>query len=628
MKKIFTLLFLIATCVLAMQAQKRYVVAFDCTKSMDHPSGDYSDNGKDPSILWTPAKNCIKSLWKQAAPNDEFVILLYQNKILYTIKGQKGSQLYDWNSIESKMEDAITKGGNTCIFQAWQASEQYFTDNCDFYFITDGVEDHDNNNQLNDDEQAHIDAICEKIDVFCNLGINGFYTNLKQLENDNISNQISRKIKSSCFVNLIAGNITPLSLSLNQDDLNKGKKTFNLTFKPIESQRVANVQKLDAIFVDHDEGLQNASMYFKPTISGIRNNKIELTIEQISPVPQNLLDQINSCKLYLNVLSNDKNNAIFPELITVDVRYYYEKIAFLPSIELEGTSKYHPAFFIKPIADLFPDCDFIAEHKPDTISFDLKKMLDGNKLFNDEAIKHGSTYKLQLVPLREKDKNAKFILLKNGKICKNNTIDVASSDENILIKIIFNESSVDGTFKFKLVPIEPCKLDKINECANIEEASIPIEIEFDKDCNSLELLLLLLLCVLLTCCILRILYSHLRRGVTCGIDYIINDSQEVLVKRRKANRIVISSKLKNQNWIDWLFNGKTLYNTTPVPGLKSDICFESARLKRTMRLRCQENKDYLIDGSKMRKQILTANEDIKHVITDINNIELLILIVF
>ena len=95
MKKIFTLLFLIATCVLSMQAQKRYVVAFDCTKSMDHPSGDYSDNGKDPSILWTPAKNCIKSLWKQAAPNDEFVILLYQNKILDTIKGLKGSQLYD-----------------------------------------------------------------------------------------------------------------------------------------------------------------------------------------------------------------------------------------------------------------------------------------------------------------------------------------------------------------------------------------------------------------------------------------------------------------------------------------------------------------------------------------------------
>ena len=323
MKKIFTLLVLIAACVFSMQAQKRYVVAFDCTKSMVYPSGE-----RDSSILWSPAKKCIESLWKQASANDEFVILLYQDKILDTIKGQKGSQLYDWNSIESKMEDAITKGGNTCIFQAWQASEQYFTDNCDFYFITDGVEDHDNNNQLNDDEQAHIDAICEKIDVFCNLGINGFYTNLKQSENDNINNQISEKIKSSCFKDLIAGNITPLSLSLNQEDLNIGKKTFNLTFKPIDNQRVANVQKLEAVFVGLDGGLQNAGKYFKSTISGISNNKIKLTLEQITPVPQDLLNQTNSCKLFLNVLSNDKDVAIFPEFITIDVRYYYEKRSF------------------------------------------------------------------------------------------------------------------------------------------------------------------------------------------------------------------------------------------------------------------------------------------------------------
>lgn len=258
MKKFIILLLIFTTCILSVQAQKRYIVAFDCTKSMDHPSGDYSINGRDPSRLWIPAKNCIKSLWKQASNNDEFVILLYQNKILYTIKGLRGTQLHDWNSIESKMEDAIKNGGNTCIFQAWQTSEQYFTDNCDFYFITDGVEDHDNNNQVNDDEQAHIEAICNKIDEFCNLGINGFYTNLKQSENDNINNQISEKIKSSCFKDLIAGNITPLSLSLNQEDLNIGKKTFNLTFKPIDSQRVANVQKLEAVFVGLDGGLQNA----------------------------------------------------------------------------------------------------------------------------------------------------------------------------------------------------------------------------------------------------------------------------------------------------------------------------------------------------------------------------------
>lgn len=492
MKRLLIILITSIICLLTTQAQTRYVIAFDCTKSMNHPTGDYTKNGYDPYKIWIPAKKFIQSLWIQASDNDEFVILLYQDRILHTIKGFKGSQLSDWNSIESKMEDAITHGGNTCILHAWQTAEQYFTDNCDFYFITDGVEDHDNNNKLNDHEQSHIDIICKKIDEFCNLGINGFYTNLRQSENDNINNQISKKIKSSCFKDLIAGNITPLSLSLDQEDLSKGKKTFNLIFKPIESQRVAHVQKLDAVFTSNDEGLENANTYFRPIISGITNNRIELSIEQITPVPQNLLDQSNSCKLFLNVTSLDQDVAIKPELITIDIRYYYEKIAYLPSLELEGISKYHPAFFISSLADLFSGCDFIAEHKPDTITFDLKKMLNDNTLFNNEALKHGSSYNLQLVPLREKDKDAKFSLLKNGSRCNNNMIEVRTTDDNLLISIIFDNSSNDGIFKFNLIPSVPNKLDKINECTNIEEASIPITIEFDKDFNPLELWLCIL----------------------------------------------------------------------------------------------------------------------------------------
>lgn len=492
MKRLLIILITSIICLLTTQAQTRYVIAFDCTKSMNHPTGDYTKNGYDPYKIWIPAKKFIQSLWIQASENDEFIILLYQDRILHTIKGFKGSQLSDWNSIESKMEDAITHGGNTCILHAWQTAEQYFTDNCDFYFITDGVEDHDNNNKLNDHEQSHIDIICKKIDEFCNLGINGFYTNLRQSENDNINNQISKKIKSSCFKDLIAGNITPLSLSLDQEDLSKGKKTFNLIFKPIESQRVAHVQKLDAVFTSNDEGLENANTYFRPIISGITNNRIELSIEQITPVPQNLLDQSNSCKLFLNVTSLDQDVAIKPELITIDIRYYYEKIAYLPSLELEGISKYHPAFFISSLADLFSGCDFIAEHKPDTITFDLKKMLNDNTLFNNEALKHGSSYNLQLVPLREKDKDAKFSLLKNGSRCNNNMIEVRTTDDNLLISIIFDNSSNDGIFKFNLIPSVPNKLDKINECTNIEEASIPITIEFDKDFNPLELWLCIL----------------------------------------------------------------------------------------------------------------------------------------
>lgn len=620
MKKIFTLLILIATCVFSMQAQKRYVVAFDCTKSMDHPSGDYSINGRDTSILWSPAKKCIESLWKQASPNDEFVILLYQDKILYTIEGLKGSQLYDWNSVEYKMEDAIKQGGNTCIFLAWQASERYFTDNCDFYFITDGVEDHDNNNQLNDDEQAHIDSICKKIDKFCNRGINGFYTNLKQSENDNINNQISEKIKSSCFKDLIAGNITPLSLSLNQDDLNIGKKTFNLTFKPIDNQRVANVQKLEAVFVGLDGGLQNAGKYFKSTISGISNNKIKLTIEQITPVPYNLLSQSdNSCKLFLNVLSNDKDVAIFPELITVDVRYYYEKIAYLPTIELEGTSKYHPAFFISSLADLFPGCDFIAEHKPDTISFDLKEMIDGNRLFNDEAIKHGSAYKLQLIPLRDKDKNAKFILLRNGEICKNNTIDIASSDENILIKIIFDESSVDGTFKFNLIPTYPYKLDKINECANIEEASIPLIIEFDKDYNPLSFLLFVVFVIFLLCCIFRIIYIMVCPKMKGQISIQYPNIQGTIpYSIQGCKKFVFYNVEKKQSFISKLFFG-----ITKTPKGRQLNNFWSSELviirnnSKSIQILCNEN--YLFNHAHRHTPLICKQGRTMVTITNIND---------
>lgn len=624
MKRLLVILTTSIICLLTAQAQTRYVIAFDCTISMNHPTGDYSPNGEDPYKIWIPAKKSIQSLWAQASDNDEFVFLLYQDRILHTIKGFKGSQLSDWNSIESKMEEAIKHRGHTCILQAWETAEKYFTDNCDFYLITDGIEDHDNNIQINDYEQTHIDAICKKIEEFCNSrkykrGINGFYTNLKQSENDNINNQISEKIKSSCFKDLIAGNITPLSLSLDQEDLSKGKKTFNLDFKPIESQRVPHVQKLDAVFISNDEGLENANTYFRPIISGITNNKIELSIEHIKPVPQSLLDQSNSCKLFLRVTSLDEDVAIIPQLITVDVRYYYEKIAYLPSLELEGTSKYHPAFCIEPIANLFSGCDFIAEHKPDTITFDFKKLLDDNVLFNNEAIKHGSTLKLQLIPLRNKDENAKFILLKNEEMCKNNTIDVASSDENILISIIFDKNSTDGTFKFNLVPVEPKELDKINECANIEEASIPLIIEFDKDYNPLSFLLFVVFVIFLLCCILRIIYIMVCPKMKGQISIQYPDIQGTIpYSIQGCKKFVFYKVEKKQSFISKLFFG-----ITKTPKGRQLNSFWSSELviirnnSKSIQILCNEN--YLFNHAHRHTPLICKQGRTMVTITNIND---------
>ena len=626
MKK-FLILFFICVSVISMQAQKRYVIAFDCTKSMNHPDGDYTDKGLDDSKLWKPAKDCIHSLWTQASPVDEFVILLFQNNVLEIVKGRKSTHLKDWNYIERRMNDAIKKSGNTCILKAWQTAEQYFTNNCDFYFITDGVEDHDNNGQINDDEQTDIDVVCRKIDDFCNLGINGFYTNLKQSENDNINNQISRKVKQSCFKDLIAGSITPTSLSLSQEDINKGKKTYGLTFNPVDRHRVANVRELDVKFLDDVENarVKNPNKYFNITISGISNNNIELTIDQHTPVPYDLLDDSSSCRLYLSVSSNDKDVAVFPQLITMDVRYYYEKIAYLPTIELEGTSNYHPAFFIKPLANLFSNCDFIAEHRPDTIEFDLKQMLNDRILFNNEAIKHNCSYKLKLVPIREKDKDAKFILLKNNEICNGNIIEVLSTDNNLKVGIVFYESSADGTFKFKLEPIDSKGLDKINECTNISEASIPVSVKFEKNKNLLSCFFVCLLILLFLLCVFRIAFVRLPyRRLNAHLYYIVDGYEELLLSLDNCTVGVISSKNQKQSFLCKLFNGKYCYSTL-IKGLNEDIFvkFDSTDLRGNRILKLFSKGSYKISSVNISGSLLTRNEESKYFISDKNNNEIL-----
>ena len=118
----------------------------------------------------------------------------------------------------------------------------------------------------------------------------------------------------------------------------------------------------------------------------------------------------------------------------------------------------------------------------------------------------------------------------------------------------------------------------------------------------------------------RILYSHLRKGIYAGIDYLNNGSQEVLVKKRRSNRIILSPTPKKQSTFDWLFNGKTLYNIEPIQGLKSEIKLNAAgRKRRIMRARFCPNKEYLFDDMKIRKQIISSDEDVMHTISDIDN---------
>lgn len=125
--------------------------------------------------------------------------------------------------------------------------------------------------------------------------------------------------------------------------------------------------------------------------------------------------------------------------------------------------------------------------------------------------------------------------------------------------------------------------------------------------------------IIIVMAIARILYSHLRKGIYAGIDYIYKGSQEVLVKKRKCNRIILSPTPKKQSTFDWLFNGKTLYNIEPIQGLKSEIKLKAAgRKRRIMRARFCPNEEYLFDDMEIRKQVITSDEDIMHTISDMN----------
>lgn len=567
-------------------AQKTYVVAFDCTRSMNHPSGIYDDKHEDPTVLWIPAKECIHSLWKQASDEDMFHIILFQQKTLRELHEIKAN--LSWSAIEHEMECAICNGGNTCLYNAWMDASKY-TDDCDFYFITDGVEDHDNKTNISKEEQEHIDAICKLIKEFCRSGNRqGFYTNIQQSENDKITNQITETIRNSCFNSIVAGNLYPQSISLNQTDINDHGKDQVLQFKAIDKGQALNVDGIKAdIICDDGSYLSNASDYFSVSATDICNGKMTLSIKTTGKdVPLTLLND-SKCQFRVKVVSNGKK-AIFPQEIIVTVQYYIEKIAYLPSNDFKGKSKYHPAFFVKPLVKLFPSCDWIAEHKPDTIQFDIKQALNDNVLFNDEARKRNSAYKLIFDPLRKQDNKAQFAVLKNGIVCPNNVIDVNSADEELVISIVFSESSAEGKFRFNLVPSESAQLDKINECANISEAAIPISIEYDVKTNPLQYWIVKFLEIVLVYIVVRLMVMRGRvlakRKFVCGTIRIFDKEGKAIILKELTQdkdfdlygytKCIITNKkpTKDQSYFDEHFrHGKIGYIYNRSIEIEQDI---------------------------------------------------------
>lgn len=172
--------------------QKNIIVAFDVTKSMQCPDAnkdiskldstenDYNKKKNhtgnkyildktenpfyEPEKIWGPALEDLKSIVENADEKDNVIILPFQKKVFKPIKSKT------WDDVHEKLCDYGKNGGNTCLLTVWESAEEYMNNgNFEFYFITDGDEDHDNKPDIiNDDEGEHTSCVISKIKSFKN----------------------------------------------------------------------------------------------------------------------------------------------------------------------------------------------------------------------------------------------------------------------------------------------------------------------------------------------------------------------------------------------------------------------------------------------------------------------------
>ena len=574
MKKYILLFFCLIT-VLSVNARNRnYIYVFDCTQSMDSEFG-----------IWEDAKKWLHEDIKRKREDALITIVPFRDKSDGVIPPFMRKDM-NWRLLENRFENLIsTPHSKTGICKAWDEAVKYIKPGFENWFIllTDGKDEYDGSSEV----QRRMREWC-----LHHSGCNAYVVTLSATAKEALWTDLSNCddidiIDGSGFIPIIGTfDNTPLSMLANSP------RNFIVDFSE------------EGIFKAH---IESNDKYYNINLkdNNISNEEATIIITEKAP---NIRPVINH-EISFNIIS-DEHEVKFRKsdfTIFVDTRDL-SNIDFIKASNDEfngGTLQTYSRFIFYP------------EKSYDEVSIDL------GVVFNDQAKnQNASMYFTVNIPV---DIQGKCKIFFNKNEIKNSFELLSNTDESILtirIPHIANE----GKYYIELKGVGS-NIESVNaELGNSYNTTISVKhiIKW----NPLKTILFWILIVFVICILSRIFYSHTRKGVCCGVDYIINGSKEVLVQRRKANRIIISSKVKKQNWIDWLFNGKTLYNIEPVPGLKSDICFNAAKLKRNMRVRCQKNKDYYINGLKMRKQILTANEDVKHVITDINDIELLTLIIF
>ena len=526
-KTLISLLSILFSCFFV-SAQTHYVIALDCTKSMDHPNAfydnDYSADARDVTKIWEPAKNTVKDIFDSASSNDRFTIILFQDRVLDCVDADK-SQL-TWSSINARMEAAINNGGNTCILSAWERAEKYFSNssNAVFYLITDGVEDHGKNDK--ETPNIHTEQLCEKIKTFCATYANtdAFYTNLVKSLHDKNNNAITKALEASpCFRTKVGGRFDD-RLVIDIDE-NKGNytQTVSLTFHPTD-EVPAN---LNNILISSNDP------YFEitPASRKIENNRFDIIIKCKELLPASVHNG-NAYSFPIKVFSDsNEKHQIYEQTINIYANFNLSKVAYFPNQRLEGESVYQKPF--KILEGVFPK--IAAEKKPNVIRFDLNELvtIEGQpSMFNAEARRVGAHVCLKLSD--KKGKNLPLIkVYYNGRLCDDSVV-ISSSDSQSVIEIEFDKNAQQKKYSnLNFVVQSVDKVDRINSLSHVNEYKLELDLTYRVKENPWYVTAICIIILIGLLILLIIVLSQLIRPSIKGIIYLYIDEVAIAPVRFK-----------------------------------------------------------------------------------------------
>lgn len=503
------------------------IYIFDCTRSM---MGDAAKNIPD---IWESTKSDLKARIGREPDDARIVIIPFQSTPHPAIIFERKD--FDWDKVNSRLENYIKSLTNTNICDSWTAGEEYIdlTRNNYIYLMTDGV----------DTDPARRVKFVEVLRRFCIRNYpdtHGFYVRLSDnaMVEDNV-----KDIIDGC------DDIDIVSPGDRTDFGGFDRRVININTHELPCIRIFD-------FSDHGTFKATASSddpNFKVSVAdgkiagGILRIKIE---SAYGDDKAKLFETLGDENYEFDITVNSDDIYIINPVIEVNVVNRPERVLEFRGLSHEeddlGTGIWHGAFLFSAASD------------PDTLSIDLAPA------FNDEARRDRSSARFRLSANSGSDS---FTLLINGRETADSTFVISAADDpaHAIVSLIFAPGCEDTDVNITLTEISSTALDRIGDTP-CRDFSHSLRAACESEMNPLAKALMW--AAIAICGALLLWFALLKRRIFPPISRIttVNVTRPYLSQRRVrgARLVVFSDKPVRQSFINRLFTGRIISEVNPV----------------------------------------------------------------